>query len=75
MPQTRFSIISVAPEKKKNLDNKLKELYHTIKSRFKNFGTFQDVLTKSASYGSKDLKDEQEPEKFKRDKSRIPGYH
>ena len=64
MPQTRFSIISVAPEKKKNLDNKLKELYHTIKSRFKNFGTFQDVLTKSASYGSKDLKDEQEPEKF-----------
>jgi hypothetical protein len=64
MVQTRFSIITVAPEKKRNLDSKMKELYHVIKSRFKNFGTFQDVLAKSAGYGSRDLRDEQEPEEF-----------
>jgi hypothetical protein len=64
MVQTRFSIISIDHEKKKSLDSKLKELYHVVKSRFKSFGTFQDVLAKSASYGSKDLKDEQEPEEF-----------
>jgi hypothetical protein len=64
MIQTRFSFISIDPEKKKNLDNKLKELYHIIKSRFKSFGTFQDVLAKSSGYGSNDLKDEQEPEEF-----------
>jgi len=66
MVQTRFSIISIDPEKKKSLDSKLKELYHIVKSRFKSFGTFQDVLAKSVSYGSKDLKDEQEPEEFAR---------
>jgi hypothetical protein len=64
MAQTRFAMVIVDPEKKKKFDDKMKELYHIIKSRFKNFGTFQDVLAKSASYGSKDLKDEQEPEEF-----------
>ena len=64
MVQTRFTIISIPPEKKTSLDDKIRELYHVIKSKFKNFGTFQDVLTKSVSYGSKDLKDEQEPEEF-----------
>lgn len=64
MVQTRLPVISVAPEKREALHCKLKELYHIIKSRFKNFGTFQDVLGKGAGYGSKDLKDEQEPEEF-----------
>jgi type I restriction-modification system DNA methylase subunit len=64
MVQTRFSIISVAAEKKERLDNKMKELYHNMKSKFKNFGTYQDVVGQSSSYGSKDLKDEQEPEEF-----------
>lgn len=35
-----------------------------MKSRFKLFGTFQNVLTKSSSYSSADLKDEQGPEEF-----------
>lgn len=64
MVQTRFALISVAPEKKEELHNKIRELYHNVKSKFKNFGTFQDVLGQSSSYGSKDLKDEQEPEEF-----------
>ena len=64
MSQTRFSVIQIAPEKKKNLEEKLTEVYHTIKNKFKSFGTFQDVLTKSSDYHSKDLKDEQSPEEF-----------
>lgn len=64
MSQTRFSVIQIAPEKKKNLEEKFTEVYHTIKNKFKSFGTFQDVLTKSSDYHSKDLKDEQSPEEF-----------
>lgn len=64
MPQTRFSLYSCSPQKRENLDKKLAELYDEVRSRFKLFGTFQDVLTKAAGYGSADLKDEQEPEEF-----------
>jgi len=64
MLQTRFSVCKIASDKKDSLDKKFTELYHTIKSRFKTFGTFQDVLTKSSNYHSEDLKDEQEPEEF-----------
>ena len=64
MAQTRFSFYSCSPQKIENLDQKLRELYHKIKSRFKLFGTFQDVVTKSSGYHSSDLKDEQEPEEF-----------
>jgi SAM-dependent methyltransferase len=57
-------LYSYSPQKRENLDKKLTELYHKIRSRFKVFGTFQDVLTKSSGYSSADLKDEQEPEEF-----------
>lgn len=62
--QTRFTFYQCSPEKREKLDHKLSEIYDNIKSRFKLFGTFQAVLTKSASYSSADLKDEQEPEEF-----------
>jgi len=64
MVQTRFSLFSCSPEKREDLDRTLKELFHKIRSRFKVFGTFQDVLTKFSGYSSADLKDEQEPEEF-----------
>ncbi|MEM2970069.1 MAG: DNA methyltransferase [Candidatus Bathyarchaeia archaeon] len=64
MTQTRFSIVTVDPKKIQELDSKLKELYHNIKSKFKKFGTFQEVIAQSASYSSKDLVDNQEPEEF-----------
>ena len=62
MFQTRFSLIHIDPEKKENLDVKLREIYQNIKNKFKVFGTFQGVLVNSSSYYSKDLKDEQTPE-------------
>lgn len=64
MLQTRFDLRQIDPKKKNNLDKKLRELYHNIKNKFKNFGTFQNMLTRSMSYSSKDLKYEQEPEEF-----------
>jgi type I restriction-modification system DNA methylase subunit len=62
--QTMLPVIPISPQKKEALDNKLKELYHEIKSRFNDLGKFQDVITYGASYGSKDVKDQQEPEEF-----------
>lgn len=62
--QTLLPVIQVSPQRKEELHNKLKELYNEVKSRFNDFGKFQDVLTLQASYGSKDLKDQQEPEEF-----------
>jgi type I restriction-modification system DNA methylase subunit len=62
--QTRFTFHKCSPEKREKLDQKLSEIYDNIKSRFKFFGTFQDVLTKASGYSSADLKDEQEPEEF-----------
>lgn len=62
--QTMLPVIQISPQKKEALHNKLKEIYHDVKNRFKDFGKFQDVLSQGASYGSKDLKDEQEPEEF-----------
>lgn len=64
MSQTRFTFHQCSPEKREKLDQKLSEIYDNIKSRFKFFGTFQDVLTKASGYSSADLKDEQEPEEF-----------
>jgi SAM-dependent methyltransferase len=64
MPQTRFTFHQCSPQKRERLDQKLSEIYDNIKSRFKFFGTFQAVLTKSSGYSSADLKDEQEPEEF-----------
>jgi len=66
MPQTRFLVSQISSEKKENLERKLEEIYHNVKSRFKNFSTFQAVLTGSSGYSSSDLKDEQSPEEFVR---------
>ena len=64
MLQTRLPVIKVAPEKRGDLDEKLREIYQNLKNKFKFFGTFQEVLVKSKDYHSKDLKDEQSPEEF-----------
>jgi hypothetical protein len=64
MKQAMLPVIKVSPQKKQALHNKLNELYHEVKSRFNDLGKFQDVLTYGASYSSKDLKDQQEPEEF-----------
>lgn len=64
MTQTRFTLITIDPNKIRELDSKLKELYHNIKGKFKKFGTFQEVIALSKSYSSKDLVDSQEPEEF-----------
>ena len=62
--QTVLPVIQISPQRKEELHNKLKELYNEVKSRFNDFGKFQDVLTLQAGYGSKDLKDQQEPEEL-----------
>ena len=62
--QTVLPVIQISPQRKQELHNKLKELYNEVKGRFNDFGKFQDVLTYKANYGSKDLKDQQEPEEF-----------
>jgi len=65
MLQTRLPIVKISPEKRKNLDEKLKEIYQSLKNRFKEYGTFQEILTNvSGHLSSKDLKDEQIPEEF-----------
>lgn len=65
MLQTRLPIVNISPEKRRALDEKLKELYQNLKDRFKTYGKFQDVLTNLSSHlSSKDLKDEQIPEEF-----------
>jgi type I restriction-modification system DNA methylase subunit len=62
--QTMLPVISISPQRREELHNKLKELYNEVKSRFNELGKFQDVLTLQSNYGSKDLKDHQEPEEF-----------
>ena len=63
--QTMLPVITVSKQRRDELHNKLKEIYNEVKSRFNDFGKFQDVLTyPTTSYGSKDLKDQQEPEEF-----------
>jgi len=65
MLQTRLPVVKISPEKRKNLDKKLKEIYQNLRSRFKNYGRFQEVLTDVSTHlHSKDLKDEQIPEEF-----------
>jgi len=64
MPQTRFVNLTVDNQKVDALDTKLRELYQTVRSKFKHFGTFQNVLVNSGSYQSIDLIDEQTPEEF-----------
>jgi|GEM_PF-755330 hypothetical protein len=60
--QTMLPVIQISPQRREELHNKLKEIYNEVKSRFNDFGKFQDVLTLQTGYGSKDLKDQQEPE-------------
>ena len=63
--QTMLPVITVSKQRRDELHNKLKEIYNEVKARFNDFGKFQDVLTyPTTSYGSKDLKDQQEPEEF-----------
>ena len=62
--QAMLPVISISPQRREELHNKLKELYNEVKIRFNDLGKFQDVLTLQANYGSKDLKDHQEPEEF-----------
>jgi len=64
MLQTRLPVVNIPPEKREELDRELREIYQSIKDKFKVFGTFQEVLVESRDYSSKDLKDEQEPEEF-----------
>lgn len=66
MSQTRFVFITCSPRKIDDLNERLTQIYHNMKARFKLFGTFQDVLSELSSYSSADLKDEQEPEEFAR---------
>lgn len=67
MLQSRLPIIKISAEKRKKLDEKLKEIYLNVKSRFKKFSTFQDIISKpSVTLHSKDLRDEQIPEPFTR---------
>ena len=67
MLQSKLPIISISPEKRKQLDDKLKEIYLNVKTRFKDFSIFQDLLSKpNLALHSKYLKDEQIPEPFTR---------
>jgi len=63
MLQTRLPV-EISPEDVKNLDQKLRELYLSVKGRFKKFGVFQDVIVNFSSYQSSDLKFNQTPEEF-----------
>jgi type I restriction-modification system DNA methylase subunit len=65
MLQTRLPIIEISSEKREELDKKLCEIYQSIKSRFKDFGTFQRILTDPSQHlHSIDTEDEQIPEEF-----------
>jgi len=64
--QTRFNLPSLdnSSEKKKELENKIIDIYDDIKSRFINFGKFQEVLVRASRLKSSDLKHRQKPEEF-----------
>lgn len=62
--QTSLPLVQIDDEKVKNLDNKLNHIFNNLKNKFKDFGTFQDVLLHSSKYSSEDLKDKQTPEEF-----------
>jgi len=64
MPQTRFAISTIDNQKIEALEQKLQELYQILRCKFKQFGTFQQVLVNSANYQARDLVDEQTPEEF-----------
>lgn len=68
MPQTRFVSSSKPPEKIKALDEKLDELFNIIKSKFKTYGKFEQVITQLASCHANELVDEQDPEEFAKEK-------
>jgi hypothetical protein len=70
--QTALPVIEITLQRKEELHNKLKEIYNEVKSRFNDFDKFQNVLTLQASYSSKDLKDQQEPEEFTKQFVIIP---
>jgi len=65
MPQARLPIIEISSVKREELHKKLCEIYQNIKSRFKDFGTFQRILTDPSKHlHSIDTEDEQIPEEF-----------
>lgn len=64
MPQTRFAFPSIDQQRIDALDHKLRELYQTVRSKFRHVATFQEVLINSGSYQSRDLVDRQQPEEF-----------
>lgn len=64
MPQVRFTFPSASSQRIEELDNKLREVYQDIKEQFRNIATFQEVLTNSGNYQSRDLVGRQEPEEF-----------
>ena len=64
MPQTRFAFPSIDQQKIDALDHKLRELYQTVRSKFRHVATFQEVLINSGSYQSSDLVDRQQPEEY-----------
>jgi len=64
MAQYRFSFGKSSPQKTEKFKRKLNEIYYNIKSRYKKFSVFENVLSRSSGYSSADLKDEQEPEEF-----------
>lgn len=64
MHQTLLPVVDIPSGKMEELEKLLKEIYNDARQRFKKLGTFQKVLIKSASFGSKDLCDEQLPEEF-----------
>ena len=67
MLQARLPIINISPEKRKQLDGNLEEIFLNIKTKFKDFNTFQELLSKpNLTLHSKYLKDEQIPEPFTR---------
>lgn len=65
MSQTRLPIIDISSENRKKLDNELSEIYQNIKSRFKDFFTFQSIVTDPSKHlHSIDTEDDQIPEEF-----------
>jgi type I restriction-modification system DNA methylase subunit len=64
MPQTRFTFPPIDDQKIQALDDKLREIYLTLRRAFRQISTLQGVLNNSGSYQSRDLVERQEPEEF-----------
>ena len=64
MAQTRFAFPQIEEQEIQRLDDKLRELYQTLRRGFRNISTLQAVLNSSGTFQSRDLVDRQEPEEF-----------